>query len=166
MRLIVVVASLLTIVAGFAAVALSRVGVEEHPPCRACLKPRSELCQVSVCELVGNRQMLMGKPVRVAARFRNDAAQLFLVDGGCSVIVGFAQERQACRGAWRKLQVVCGVDTWYDGSGSVRVMGSLSTIPDGNYYVGRKDSRSRVWKRCGLNPFSSSALNLPLASCY
>jgi hypothetical protein len=51
---------------------------------------------------------------------------------------GFAKETQACKGVWRKLQVTCGVNTWYDGNVQVRVMGSMSTLPTGNYYAGEE----------------------------
>jgi hypothetical protein len=76
--------------------------------------------------------------VRVAAKFRNDAGQLFLEDRGCTLHAGFPKERPSCTGTWRKLQVTCGVNTWYDGSASVRVTGIISTIPEGNYYAGEE----------------------------
>jgi hypothetical protein len=135
---IAVLAVLPFVVAVIGVVGLSRIGAEEQPPCRACVQPSSGLPQVSVCELANDAPKFAGTLVRVDVEFQNDAGQLFLKDGSCTMHAGFAREEQACKGAWQKLRVTCGVNTWYDGSASVRVVGSLSTIPEGNYYAGEE----------------------------
>lgn len=118
--------------------ARSRVGPEEQPPCRACSQKTGELPLASVCDLVQNPQKYAEIPVRVDRRFRHDSGEVYVEDGGCSMHAGFASQWQACRGAWRKLQVSCGVGSWYDGSASVRATGSISMIPAGNYFQGEK----------------------------
>jgi hypothetical protein len=135
---ITVLATVSVVVAVIGLGLLSSIGAEEQPPCSACIQPGSELPRVSVCDLANDVSKLAGKVVRVTSDFRNDAGQLFLQNGDCQVHAGFAAEWRACRGAWRKLQMMCGVDSWYDGSAPVSVTGSLSTIPQGNYYAGEE----------------------------
>jgi|SRR6266536_838898 len=132
----IVVVVMLLVAATGGTIALSYVGREEQPPCHACEQAAGKLSQTSVCEIVNNPQKLVGKVVRVDATFRNDAGQLFMEDGGCTMHVGFSKERLGCGGTWRKLQITSGVNTWYDGSASVRVSGSIATIPERNYYAG------------------------------
>lgn len=123
------------VVAAYVVVDSLLIGEQEQPPCHACTQASGEVPQVLVCELSNNRQKYAGKLVRVVAEFSHDSGQLFLRDGACSMHTGFAKEKQACTGAWRRLQILCGVDGWYDSSAPVRLLGSISKIPDGNYYA-------------------------------
>ncbi len=138
LRWIAILVILLVVSAASAVIALSHIGSEEQPPCRACAQQQMALVQVSVCELSHSQQMLAGKSVRVSAEFVNDSGQLFLKDRDCVIEAGFAKESNACSGAWRKPQVASGVNTWYDGGGYVAVTGSISRIPGGNYYAGEE----------------------------
>ena len=118
--------------------ARSLIGPEEHPPCRACSPQIGEMPLVSVCSLSQNPQKYAGIPVRINARFRNDAGYLFVEDGDCGMRAGFAPQWQACKGARRKLEVSCGVGTWYDGSATVLAVGSISALPTGNFNEGEQ----------------------------
>ena len=115
-----------------------RMGEQEQPPCRACAQTSNDVPRVTVCELSNNRQKYMGQLVRVAAEFSHDSGEVSLRDGGCFMHTGFANRMQACNGSWRRLQIICGVDGWYDNVAPVTVLGSISKIPDGNYYVGEE----------------------------
>jgi hypothetical protein len=110
---------------------LSRVGPVEHPPCAACNLAEQHIDEVTVCDLKLRSQELAGKQVRVTGDFRNDSGYFFLESHGCSVHAGFAPNKPACHNAFRKLQIICGIDTWYEGSAPVRVVGALSNIPGG-----------------------------------
>lgn len=133
---VVLVVILLVVVAAGGTIALSYVGREEQPPCQACEQTVDQVSQTSVCGIINHPQEFAGKVVRVDARFRNHAGQLLMEDRGCTMHVGFSKERRACAGTWRKLQITSGVNTWYDGSATVRVSGFISTIHEGNYYAG------------------------------
>jgi hypothetical protein len=133
-----VMALILFVVAAAVVIDSLRIGEQEQPPCHACTQTTNDVSPVTVCELSNNLQKYVGKPIRITAEFQNDAGQLFLKEGGCTIHAGFAKERQACTGAWRKMQVASGFETWYDGSASVRVVGFISTIPGGNYYAGEE----------------------------
>jgi hypothetical protein len=137
-RVVAVLASLPLVVAAAVVVDSLRVSEQEQPPCRACAQTSDDTPQVTVCELSSNRQKYTGKLVRVAAEFRHDSGQLFLQHGACILHTGFAKERRSCTGAWRRLQIMCGVDGWYDSTAPVSVLGSISKIPDGNYYAGEE----------------------------
>ena len=118
--------------------ARTRIGQEEHPPCSACAEPRAELPFVTVCDLTRNPERYAAVVVRVEARFRHDAGQLFLEDSGCNVYTGFASQWHSCTGEWRRLQICTGVGSWYDGSAAVRATGSLSILPTDNYFRGER----------------------------
>lgn len=135
-KVVAVVATLPFVVAAAVVVDSLRIGKQEQPPCRACAQMRDDVPQVTVCELSSYKQKYTGKLVRVAAEFHHDSGQLFLRDGACILRTGFAKEKQSCAGAWRRLQIMCGVDGWYDSTAPVSVLGSISKIPDGNYYAG------------------------------
>lgn len=128
----------LLVVAGAVVIDSLRVDEQEQPPCRACEQAIKDARPVTVCELSNNRQQYVGNPVRLTAEFENDVGQLFLKEGGCTIHAGFAKARQACTGAWRKMQVTSGFESWYDGSASVRIGEFFSRIPDGNYYAGEE----------------------------
>ena len=138
LKAVAVAATLLVVVAAAVVVDSVRLGEQEQPPCHACGKMSDDVPQVTVCELSSNRQKYAGKLVRVGAEFEHDSGQLLLKDGACILHTGFAKEKQSCAGAWRRLEVICGVDGWYDSTVPVRVMGSISKIPDGNYYAGEE----------------------------
>jgi hypothetical protein len=89
-----------------------------------------------VCELDGKR---LGKQiVRVWGIFENDAFQLTLRDGNCTVMVGFVKPVRACKGVWQKFQMVTGTGTWYDGTAEVTMTGSMGRIPEPNYFAGKE----------------------------
>ena len=115
--------------------ALSDVEVEARPPCDPPSNGINDERSLSVCELTNRK--LLDKPVQVSGTFYNDSWQLSLHDQGCSVDVGLADPQQCCKGAWRRLQLVSGVQTWYDGDADATVVGKMATIPAGNYYEGR-----------------------------
>lgn len=115
---------------------LSRTGRVELPPCVGCHQAGAQLDEVSVCDLEFRRQELKDKLVRVRGIFRNDSGYLFLENPGCSVHLGFAPGRLACKNAYRKLQIICGIDAWYDGRATVRLLGTPSRIPVGNFFEG------------------------------
>jgi hypothetical protein len=115
---------------------LTRIPTVEQAPCSACPGASEAVPQVSVCELDG--QGLGKQVVRVRGMFYNDAAQLFLRDGNCTVMVGLVKPIRACRGAWRKFQMVTGTGTWYDGKASVTMTGSMGRIPEPNYFAGKE----------------------------
>jgi hypothetical protein len=114
---------------------LSHVPSQEPPPCHACLSASGEVPQASVCDLVNHRQQVGSKVVRVNGTFRNDASQLYLRDGGCSVAVGITEPKLGCGGTWRKLQMVSGLGTWYDGDAAVTMTGSMSRIAEPNWFA-------------------------------
>jgi len=114
--------------------ALSDVDVEARPPCDLPSNGVTEKRVLSVCELTDRK--LLDKPVQVSGTFYNDSWQLSLRGAGCSMTVGLADPQQCCKGAWRRLQLVSGVRTWYDGDADVTVTGKVATIPAGNYYEG------------------------------
>jgi hypothetical protein len=108
------------------AFALSYIGAEEPPPCRACGQITSEVRQASVCEIAHNAKEFAGKSVLLHGRFQHDSGQFFVNDGGCTMELDIADGLQTCAGAWRKLQVICGVNGWYDGSADVVMVGFIS----------------------------------------
>jgi hypothetical protein len=165
-RRIIVFVILLLVVATGGTIALSRVGREEQPPCRACEQLTGQLPETSVCEMVNNPLKLAGKVVRVQATFRNDAGQLFMEDSGCTMHVGFNKDRQACAGTWRKLQITSGVNTWYDGSASIRVRGSISTIPKGNYYAGEEGFTISCLETVRNNPLFIQRLRFAIGRLF
>ena len=115
---------------------LTRIPTVEPAPCSACPVASEAVPQASVCELDGKR---LGKQVvRVRGIFDNDAFQLTLRDGKCSVMVGFAKPVRACRGAWQKFQMVTGTGTWYDGNAEVTMTGTMGEIAKPNYYAGKE----------------------------
>lgn len=132
------ITALLLILAAGVAFSLCYIGPEEQPPCASCNQTRNGGPPTPICELMRNTNISADRPLLVEGRFRNDAGQLFIEGGGCTMHAGFSKGRQACSGAWKKLQVTCGVNTWYDCSAFVRLSGLLSNIPEGNYYVGEK----------------------------
>jgi hypothetical protein len=152
----------LMVSSGLLVAALSLLGAQEQPPCRACVQPTSELPRVSVCELASSRENLARKMVRVTARFQNDAGQLFLKDGICSVRTGFAPPTQACQGARRRLEVACGVDQWYDGSASVQVVGSIGTVPDDNYFKGEEGFTISCLEKVKTEPATSQRIRFAI----
>ena len=135
-KVVAVMALVLFVVAAAVVIDSLRVVEQEQPPCYACAQTLNAVSAVTVCELSNNLQKYVGKRIRVNAEFQNDAGQLFLKESGCTIHAGFEKDRRACTGAWRKMQVASGFETWYDGSVSVSVVGFISTIPDGNYYAG------------------------------
>lgn len=137
-KLVVAITIVPLVIAAAVVVDSLRIGEQEHPPCRACVQTSNDVPQVTVCELFNNRQKYKGKLVRVAANFEHDSGQLFLRDGSCTMRTGFAKERQSCAGAWRRLQVICGIDGRYDSAAPVSVLGSIGKIPEGNYYAGEE----------------------------
>lgn len=132
-----------------------RIGQQEHPPCRACGQIRNDVPRVTVCQLANNPQKYKGQLVRVAADFEHDAGQLVLRDGDCTMRTGFDNEKHACTGAWRRLQIICGIDGWYDSAAPVSVVGSLSKIPEGNYYVGEEGFTISCLEQVLIEPDSS-----------
>lgn len=129
---------LAVIVVGSVAFTVAYVGPEEQPPCHACKQVENEKRVTSICEMMQVPDQFAGQNVRVQGRLRNDAAQLSIEDSGCTMHLGFAKGWQTCAGAWKKLQITCGVNTWYDGEADVKLTGVLATIPEGNYYAGDK----------------------------
>ena len=136
-RFLLALSTALPVMLLLAIFARSIVGPEDHPPCRACSQI-GEMPLVSVCSLSQNPQKYAGIPVRINARFRNDARYLFVEDGSCGMAAGFASQWKACKGARRKLEVSCGVGTWYDGSATVLAVGSVSALPTGNFNEGEQ----------------------------
>jgi hypothetical protein len=89
---------------------------------------------LSVCHLVQTKSP--DDLVQVTGTFVNDSQQLSLHNGECFVLVGFANPQKGAAGSWRKLQMVSGARTWYDGRADVTLIGRMGTIPPGNYYEG------------------------------
>jgi hypothetical protein len=154
-KLVAVVANAPLLVAAAVVVDSLRMGEQEHPPCRACAQASDDVPQATVCELSNNHQKYTGKLVRVAAEFEHDSGQLFLRDGNCIIHAGFAKEKQSYTGAWRRLQVMCGVDGWYDSTAPVSVLGAISKIPDGNYYSGEEGFTISCLEQVRIEPDSS-----------
>ena len=164
-KLVIVVAMFPLVVAAAVVVDSLRIGDQEQPPCRACAQTSNDVPHVTVCELLNNRQKYTGKLVRVAAGFEHDSGQLFLRDGACTMHTGFAKERQSCTGAWRRLQVICGVDGWYDSTAPVSVLGSISKIPDGNYYAGEESFTIACVEQVRIERILASECGLPERDC-
>jgi len=137
-KVIVLLATTALIVAAGLTLESLRLGQREQPPCHECAEMSSEVQQVSVCELSGNHQQFAGRRVRVVGEFVHDSGELSLRGEGCILHTGFSGERRACGGAWRRLQVTCGVNGWFDGSAPVRVLGTISEIPSGNHFAGEE----------------------------
>jgi len=120
----------------FSLYSLTRIPTTEPTPCSACPGASEAVPQASVCELEGK---VFGKQVvRVRGTFDNDAFQLTLRDGNCTVMVGFVKPVRACRGVWQKFQMVTGTGTWYDGSAEVTMTGSMREITKPNYFAGEE----------------------------
>jgi hypothetical protein len=143
-------------------ISLSYIGMEEQPPCHACTQTATEVPQVTVCELTNNLQKFAGKFVLVAAQFRHDSGQVFLIEDGCTMSTGFAKERLACIGAWRKLQMTSGVETDYDSIASVEVIGTVSMIPPGNFYAGREGFTISCLQRVRTEPLLSQRIRFAI----
>jgi hypothetical protein len=158
--------ALILIVAATLTFALSYIGSEEQPPCPACKQAEDELPRASVCDITQGLDRFADKLVRIEGRFRNDAGQLSIEANGCTMHVGFDRERHACGGAWRKLQITCGVDTWYDGSTSARIVGLVATIPAGNYYAGERGFVVSCLETVQTNPTFSQRIRFVLARLF
>jgi hypothetical protein len=134
---IITAISLTFLLAGLLALpfALSYVDTQGQPPCDLPPSSIADEKMLSVCDLAHGKAP--DKPVRVSGTFYNDSQQLSLRGLGCSMIVGLADPKRGCTGAWRRLQMLSGIQTWYDGDADVTVVGRLGRIPAGNYYEGQ-----------------------------
>ena len=151
-KLVAFVAMFPLVVAVAVVVDSLRIGEQEQPPCHACAQADNDVPQVTVCELSNNHEKYKGKLVRVAAEFEHDSGQLFLRDGACTMHTGFAKEKRSCSGSWRRLQVICGIDGWYDSTAPVTVLGAIDKIPDGNYYAGEEDFTISCLEQVRIEP--------------
>jgi hypothetical protein len=140
--------------------ALSYVDDEARPPCTISSNGIVEEQAHSVCELTDRK--LWDRPVQVSGTFYNDSSQLSLRGTGCSMIVGLADPQQCCKGAWRRLQLVSGVGTWYDGDAEVTVIGRVATIPAGNYYEGQGGFVISCIQQVRTNPSFRERINCSL----
>ena len=141
----------------------SRIGEQEQPPCHACIQSGDNVPQVTVCELSKHPEHFSGKLVRIEADFQHDSGQFFLREKGCGLQAGFAKEKQSCDGAWRRLQITCGVDGWYDSSAPVTVLGSISKIPDWNYDAGQDGFTITCLERVRTEPNVGQRLRFAIA---
>ena len=162
-KLVIVVAMFPLVVAAAVVVDSLRIGDQEQPSCRACAQTSNDVPHVTVCELSKNRQKYMGKLVHVAAESNHDSGQLTLRDGACSMPTGFTKDKQSCTGAWRRLQIICGVDGWYDSTAPVSVLGSISKIPDGNYYAGEESFTIACVEQVRIEPDFSQRMRFARA---
>ena len=152
----------LTVVLTFVVVVLlyfTEVPSQESVPCDACVSMTSSLHQVSVCDLTHGHSSNL---VRVHGMFSNDAGQLYLRDGGCTVVVGLTEEKRGCRGAWRKLQVVSGIGTWYDGEATVAALGATGPISAPNYFAGNEGFTIVCLEEVNTSPNSRTKVNFLL----
>ena len=65
-----------------------------------------------------------------------------------------------------QLQVTCGVDAWYDGSASVRLVGRVVTIPAGNYYAGENGLVAPCLETVQTAPTLSQRIRFALARLF
>ena len=78
------------------------------------------------------------------------------------MVVGLADPQQCCKGAWRRLQLVSGVRTWYDGNADVTVVGKMAIIPTGNYYEGNPGFVVSCIKQVRTKPTFRERINYSL----
>ena len=162
LRWIGVFALLSVVVVALLPFALSHVPAQEQPPCHACLSTAGEVAQVSVCDLANHCQQVGSKVVRVNGTFRNDASQLFLRDGDCSILVATTEPRLGCGGTWRKLQIVSGLGTWYDGEAAVTMTGSMSRIAEPNWFAGKDGFTILCLEQVHTNPKLREKINFSI----
>jgi hypothetical protein len=109
----------------------------ELPPCSACAqKPElgdQVIPTVKIGELLSARTEYEGRLVRVTAYFHNDACYWSIFDGDSRdsanwLAAAYAPDVSACKGAQRNLNALAGIDSWYDGTAEVVVVGRLGTL--------------------------------------
>jgi len=140
LRLLIVAVTFLFAVTVLSVWLVSRVSRYERPPCATCadIYASAEIPTFSICELSNNPGRYENKVIRIRARLVHDAGYIFLSDQTCGarsyIRAGFVESSGSCEGSRKRLSRYSGYETWYDGSATVLVVGSIG--PAVNYHEG------------------------------